>query len=211
MKRLWLITMMMSIATIAEAKDLGIVGNSFKVTEEGFLAMIERKLKGLDTKSLETKMQELAKRKVEEPVAVGGITRATEQREFAYDPSYILNEDVYLPDGKLLYAKGTTINPLDHISWQGKLVFIDSRDKEQVDWVKQIQDLQLNENEIPTEAERQAKMVLVAGKPIELERELGVAVYFDQAGELTSKFGIRHVPAIVEQEGKMLKVIEHKI
>lgn len=196
---------------MAEAKDLGIAGSSFQVKEEGFLAMIERKLKGLDMKTLETKIQELAKRKVEEPAAVGGITKTTEQREFAYDPSYILNEDVYLPDGNLLYAKGTSINPLDHISWQGKLVFIDSRDSEQVAWVKQRQDLQLNENELPTEVERQAKIVLVAGKPIELERELGIAVYFDQAGELTSKFGIRHVPAIVEQDGKLLKVSEIKI
>lgn len=36
-------------------------------------------------------------------------------------------------------------------------------------------------------------------------------VYFDQKGELTSRFGIKHVPALVKGEGKFLKIIEEKI
>jgi conjugal transfer pilus assembly protein TraW len=35
-----------------------------------------------------------------------------------------------------------------------------------------------------------------------------VRLYFDQGGGLTSKFNIKAVPAVVEQEGKMLKVRE---
>ena len=35
-----------------------------------------------------------------------------------------------------------------------------------------------------------------------------VRLYFDQGGNLTNKFGIKAVPAVVEQEGKMLKVRE---
>ena len=53
-----------------------------------------------------------------------------------------------------------------------------------------------------------AKIVLVAGKPLELEKETGKNIYFDQFGELTSKFNISHVPAVVEQEDKHLKVTE---
>jgi conjugal transfer pilus assembly protein TraW len=35
-----------------------------------------------------------------------------------------------------------------------------------------------------------------------------VRFYFDQNGNLTRKFEIKSVPAIVEQEGKMLKISE---
>lgn len=55
------------------------------------------------------------------------------------------------------------------------------------------------------------KIVFTGGKPLELEREIGSPIYFDQAGELTTKFNINHVPAIVEQEGKYLKVTEINI
>ena len=33
-------------------------------------------------------------------------------------------------------------------------------------------------------------------------------VYFDQYGFISSKFGIRHIPCIVRQNGKMLEIRE---
>jgi conjugal transfer pilus assembly protein TraW len=38
-----------------------------------------------------------------------------------------------------------------------------------------------------------------------------IRVYFDQGGALVRKFGISQVPAIVSQEGRMLKVNEVKV
>ena len=46
------------------------------------------------------------------------------------------------------------------------------------------------------------------GRVIDLMRARKTRFYFDQGGNLTSKFGIKAVPATVEQEGKMLKVKE---
>lgn len=184
---------------IAFAKDFGKQGTSFEVKEEGLVAMIKRKLASLNIEEHEQKMQELARKKVEEPKEVDGITRTKKQVSHSFDPSYVLNEDVYLPGGKLLYAAGTTVNPLDHMSWGDKLVFIDSRDKEQVEWVKE---------RYMEQEETAAKIILVAGRPLELEEELEQDIYFDQFGELTAKFNIAHVPALVEQDGKCLKVTE---
>ena len=188
------------------AKDFGKQGTSFEVKEEGFIAMIKRKLSGLNMEEQERKMQELAKRKVEEPTAVAGITRAKKQTSHSFDPSYVLDQDIYLPSGKLLYAAGTKVNPLDHMSWEGKLVFIDSRDRQQVEWVRESY---LQEPKSKKESEeKSAKIILVAGRPLELERELEKEIYFDQFGELTSKFNIAHVPATVEQEEKYLRITE---
>ncbi|WP_375326305.1 hypothetical protein [Candidatus Tisiphia endosymbiont of Nemotelus uliginosus] len=52
------------------------------------------------------------------------------------------------------------------------------------------------------------KIILIAGKPLELERMLKYKIYFDQFGTLTSKFGIKFAPAIVEQESRALKIVE---
>lgn len=122
---------------ITIAKDFGIYGTIFEVKEEGFLAMIKRKLKLVDIEQEKSKMLEIAKTRIEQPVAVTNIKRTQKAQYFTYDPSYIIKEDIILPNGKLLYKLGTKINPLDHINLDKKLIFIDSRDKEQVEWFKQ--------------------------------------------------------------------------
>lgn len=186
-----------------QAIDFGKQGNTFPIKEEGFIAMIQRKLKNVNLEKHQEKMRTHAKHVIEEPPPIAGITRATKTISHSFDPSYILPEEVKLPCGKLLYTAGETINPLDHMNWDGKLLFIDGRDKEQVGWAL--------ENHLKTKeqgAEQNNKIVLIAGKPLELEKELQQPIYFDQAGELTTKFNIAHVPAVVEQDGKYLKVTE---
>ena len=89
------------------------------------------------------------------------------------------------------------------MSWNGRLIFIDARDNEQIEWVeKQLQDAKNGDKE------EHIKIVLTGGKPFELESRLNRKIYFDQSGELTSKFNIQNVPAIAEQNGKMLKITE---
>lgn len=50
--------------------------------------------------------------------------------------SYELKEDVILPCGKILYKAGIKVNPLDYMGFDRELIFIDGRDKEQIDWLK---------------------------------------------------------------------------
>jgi len=190
-----------------QAVDFGKQGNTFPIKEEGFITMIQRKLKNIDLAEHQEKMRSYAKKRVEEPSPVTGITRATKTISHSFDPSYILQEDVILPCGKVLYRAGEAINPLDHMSWDGKLLFIDARDKEQVEWVLG-KHFGTDEQEPGQNKENNNKIVLVAGRPLELEEELQQPIYFDQSGELTTKFNIAHVPAVVEQEGKYLKVTE---
>jgi conjugal transfer pilus assembly protein TraW len=152
-------------------------------------------------------MQNIARERVETPAPVIGIRRTAKQEVHSYDPTYVLDEDIYLPDGKLLHLAGTRVNPLDHMDWSGKLVFIDATDSTQVAWLKN-QNYKQNTEESEAQQTSAMKIVLVAGKPIELENELQTNVYFDQSGELTTKFNIRQVPAIVEQDGKILKITE---
>lgn len=207
MKKLVLIIVLLIVAqTVPQtsfAKDFGVYGTVFEIKEEGFLVMIQRKLKLIDIEEENKKMLEIAKNKVIEPEAVNGIRSTTEGRSFIYDPSYTLKEDIILPNGKLLHKAGTKVNPLNYVSLDKKLVFINGRDNGQVEWFKeQRKSLNITEKD---------KLVLVAGKPIELGEKLNQEVYFDQAGVLTSKFGIRQVPAIVEQEHDKFRINEIKV
>lgn len=109
----------------------------------------------------------------------------------------------------------------------GRLVFIDGRDASQIAWVKDNHLAEILSNNAAALAENLSelnkdhaknasnsdgtKIVLTGGRPLELEREIGSPIYFDQAGELTTKFNISYVPAIVEQEGKYLKITEINI
>ncbi len=188
------------------AKDFGKQGNSFAIKEEGFVTMIKRKLANLDLTKHQQQMQDLAKRRAEEPKPIVGITKARKTISYSFDPTYILGQDVYLPCGQLLYAAGTKVNPLDHMSWDDRLIFIDGTDQDQLTWLKrQYIASEKVEEEVKTS---ENKIVLVAGKILELSKEIGRQIYFDQFGALTNKFNIKHVPAIVEQQGKYLRITE---
>jgi len=201
MKNLALVLTVLSlISSKANAKDYGVQGYTFEIKEEGFLAMIYRKLKLVDIEKEQKKMQQLAKSKIEEPIALVGIKRTEKAQSFTFDPTYTLAEDALLPDGRLLYKAGRTVNPLDHMNLEKKLLFIDGKDAEQVEWFKE----QRKKEQIKEED----KLILVAGRPFDLEKELNRDVYFDQQGSLTQKFKIEQVPAIVEQEGRVLRIRE---
>jgi len=194
------------------ARDFGKYGVTTEIKEEGFLAMILRKLKAVDMDKEQKKMQKLAQDRINEPAPVVGITRTVSARSFTFDPTYTAPEDVYLPCGKLLHAAGTKVNPLDYMHLARKMIFIDARDKAQEKWLKNQIEEQGKEFEAKKdggEAEKEELVaILTAGSPLKLQEKLGQGIYFDQNGELTSKFGIKQVPAVVTQENKLLRIEE---
>jgi conjugal transfer pilus assembly protein TraW len=62
--------------------------------------------------------------------------------------------------------------------------------------------------EFSTSAAAKLKVILTGGSYLDLMRRWKRPVFFDQQGTLTEKLGIRHVPALVTQDGKRLKIEE---
>ena len=196
------------IAEITMANDLGKLGNTFKIEEEAFTLMMKRKLAEIDMEAEREKMQKIAIDRVENPVPVIGITGAAENRTFYFDPTYTLDEDAVLPCGRVLHKAGTKVNPLEHMDLNRRLFFIDSREASQVEWLQE----QLN-NPLPEQKEPvEDRIILVGGSVFKLKEILGQKhedkVYFDQSGELTTRFGIKHSPAIAVQEGLKIRIDE---
>jgi conjugal transfer pilus assembly protein TraW len=189
------------------AKDFATHGVIYPIEEQDPIALIQQKLKIMEEsgelKKRNLALQKKARASVERPKPVTGITKATKDHVFTYDPTYVVKEDLKDHQGRIFSKKGTKINPLETVNLSQKLIFFDGNDPEQFEWVKE-QFAQATEN-------KPVKLILIKGAPLKLAEELGSPVYFDQAGVLTKKLGIRHVPAVVSQEGKRLKIEEIKL
>jgi conjugal transfer pilus assembly protein TraW len=195
------------ILNTAQAKSLGVHGVIYAIEERDPIALIQKKLKVMEgsgeLKRRNFELQKKARASVERLKAVTGITKATKSHVFTYDPAYVVPKDLYDHQGRVFAKKGSKINPLETVSLSADLVFFDGDDPEQLDWVK--------ENLVSAAENKPLKLILTQGAPLKLAEELGGAVYFDQSGLLTKKLGIKHVPAIVSQEDKHLKIEEIKI
>ena len=182
----------------AYSKDFGVQGHSWEIAETDILEYIEQKLKAVDIKQLQEEMIKKTKERVERPEPVSGIKTALLQRIYYFDPSYVVPEDIYDHKGNLLYKAGYKVNPLNQVPLRERLIFINGDSEQQVKFA-------LAKRE---EYQGLAKIILTSGKPLELQRANKVWIYFDQHGVLTSKLGIKAVPAIVEQSGLKLKITE---
>lgn len=198
--------------TVAFATDFGTHGASFKITEEPFIQMMKNRMEKVDIEAEKEKIQKRAKNSVENPTAVKGINPAVRNRTVYFDPSYRVEKDIVLPCGKILHKAGTRVNPLEHMQLNRRMFFVDGRNHEQIEWLKGQLD-----NPLPKEGNQivEDRVILVGGSVFKIQDELGEnhaqKVYFDQAGELTVKFGIEASPAIVIQEGLALRIEEVEI
>lgn len=203
--RRWLISAALLAAllpSVVVADDLGVVGPTYEIVERDLLELITSKLKQMEQSGELAKYQEDYKNKVvssiEHPRPLTGFKATETAGTHYYDPSIVTAKDIVDATGKILYPRGTRVNPLDYIGWNTYLLFVDGRDEKQLEFTKKI----------VTTSDRPVKVVLVAGEPMALMRKWKAAVYFDQGGKLIKRFAINQVPAIVRQEGKRLRIDE---
>lgn len=189
----------------ATAKDLGVRGATWAVAEPDLLEAIEARLLGMQRSGelarLEREARERARRKLEEPGPVPGIVAATEERSRLFDPAITVARDVRTPDGTLLAAAGTRVNTLERMTLSRDLVFVDGRREAEIAWA------------LAREAEgaRPARIVLLAGRPLDLMRRHRRPFFFDQGGRLAARFGIAATPSLVGQAGTLLRITEYPV
>lgn len=192
------------LAINAEAKDFGVVGKTREIKEVDAIEEIKGKLSAMERSGeLEEhneRMKEVVSERIRSPKSLN-VGKSDKVREYEYDPSIIVAEDLRDARGVVFHRKGTRVNPLDMVSMPYELIFFDAEDEEQLKYV-------LKKYE---KAEIKPKLILTGGSPIKLEEEYKLDFYFDQRGVLTKQLGIKAVPAVVRQEGKVLKIREELI
>lgn len=189
-------------AQSAQAKDLGQVGTVYEIAERDVLQDITATLKKRQASGEMAKFQkEYAQRSLntlEHPKAVAGLSTTFRQKSFWFDPTVVVEENIVDETGRILVPAGTRKNPLDHVSFTRKWLFIDGEDERQVKMARSAVEAMGDS----------VRVILTSGAPLELGRRWKWRVYFDQQGVLVERFGIAHVPAWVEQDGKRLRITE---
>jgi conjugal transfer pilus assembly protein TraW len=180
-------------------KDYGVHGALFPIEEESLVDEIMGKLEAANADGtfdrLQEEFTEKVKKKILRPAPVLNIKKATENRSWTYDPTFTQNADIKDDKGRVIIPAGTSVNALDKLKWGDPVILIDGDDKAQVRWA----------------SSQRAIIVLTNGAPLELAKHLNLQIYFDQGGLLCRQFNIESVPAIIEQDGTLLRISEVRI
>ena len=186
----------------APAKDLGVRGATWPVAEPDLLAQIEARLLEMqrsgELERLETQARANARRKLEEPDPAPGIAPARKRRSRLWDPAITVARNIRTADGAPIAAAGTRVNPLERVTLARDLLFVDGRREAEIAWALARQEA----------GGRSSKIVLLAGRPLDLMRRHARPFFFDQGGRLAARFGLRFTPSLVEQAGSQLRITE---
>lgn len=187
-------------ASQVSAKDYGQQGAVFPIAEPDLLEQIRSKLQRLEASGETARLNADLKRRtiarVNRPEPVAGISVTQTMRQWRFDPTIRVEQDISDDKGRLIIRSGTQVNPLDTVVLRQRLVFVDGDDPAQLAWATR------------RYKATDAKLILVRGAPLELMRARQRRFYFDQGGTLVKHFGIRAVPATVEQQGRFLIISE---
>lgn len=185
----------------AQAKDLGVRGQTWEIIETDLLVFMKAKAAEFAKNGQLATWQKNAKARtrayVETPTPVKDITHAQSESQRLYDPSIRVRHDILDHQGRLIAKRGTKINPLDYLPLTTELLFVDGHDKSQMQWALDI--------------EGKTKIILVDGPVAALMRKHKRPLYFDQKGILSSQFQISAVPTRITQSGRKLLIREFPI
>jgi len=189
--------LLIALKGAAYAKDLGVVGATYPVSEKDALQEIEDRARQINWSEHFNKDE--VKKVVTnfKPQDITALKTTERNTTFTVDITYILEHDI--PDGKggILYPKGYTFNPLDYVVFTNTLVLINGSDRRQVEWFK-------------TSAyykDHKVMLLITEGSFKELSEELKRPVYYAKR-EIVERFKLRAVPSIVVQKNRQMEVKE---
>lgn len=181
----------------SNAKDLGTHGRVWAIEEQNIVSYIKSQITEEKAEKIQKDFILKSKKHINRPKPVGGITKTIEAKVHYYNPEITLTKDIVDQMGKVLYSKGTKVNPLDRQPFTRQLLFIDGDDMKQVMFVVS------KHHQIGDDL----KIILTNGSPMELMKKFKmVRFYFDQESHLTKTFGVKTVQTLVKKEGNLMRV-----
>ena len=178
-------------------KDLGVVGETYPVVEPDVVAELKeeaaRKNRFGDGEFLE-------RMKTYQPEDIHHLPRATRDRTFLVDMTYTLDRDLLDGDGKVIYPRGFTFNPLDYVSFSGGMLVINGNDSAQVKWFKKT----------PYADNHRVRLLLSDGHAYELIKQLKRSVFY-LTDEIAGRLHLSAAPALIIQKGDRLQVREFPV
>lgn len=192
-------------APFSLAKNLGVMGTVYPITEADFLVWIkahmQEKIQSGEFARWQSQQIQDIKYSADRPEPVAGLTQTQQTRSWLYDPTMTLTHDLLDAEGQVRLPAGTRFNPLDQVTWTQTLLFYNADDLAQVAWAQQMNQ----------QLQGHVLLILTQGSVSQQTHTMKQRIYFDQGGQLVRRFGITHIPASVSQAGKQLRVREIKL
>lgn len=169
------------------------IGRTWPIAEPDALSEIEAKAATLPRDMSKA----FGPRKNWSALKAAGLAVAASDRVRSVVPFYTLDFDIRLPEGKTLYPKGYTFNPLTYVRLPQRLVVVHPRD---LGWAIRVA--------------RPSDFILLAaldgenGDPIALGEKMGRSVYILEE-RVKERLGLQAAPVIVAQAGQKLVLTEY--
>lgn len=184
-----------ALLTAAAHAQTSVIGRTWPVVEPDALDEIEARTQKLPP-SLASRFGPRERWSAMKAAPLG-ITAANRVRSVV--PFYTLEFDVKLPDGRLLYPKGFTFNPLTYVSLPQRLVVVRPED---LGWAIK--------TAAPTDWILLAAGARASADPIALGEKVGRPLFILE-DRVKARLGLEVAPVIVAQVGQKLQLTEVKL
>lgn len=187
-----------------EVGDLGKFGETTEVIEEDMIVTMQRKL--AESNAVQRAVDQ--KNNFWHHQRQHSLPTATKDRTRTVDPTVVVVDGIYGPDGSVIAFPGQKLNPFDAIPFTMTVVVFNGRDKRQVEWARS-KVIELEGKEIT--------LVTTEVDPLhgwdgynELIETVGRHVYL-LPPEMAERFALENVPATVEGGDRVLIVKEYQV
>lgn len=184
----------------AEAKNFGVYGPVFPITEPDFLTEIISRFQAMEADGalaqMEKDMQARTRDYLDRPTAGAILPPAEDYMAYEFDPSITLDRDLTDHEGRIFATAGTVVNPLQYSAFAKRIIVIDGDAPGQVAFA-------LAEGD-----EMDTLIVIAKGAPLDLSRSHGRRFWFDQQGVIVNRFGIERLPTQITRADPVLLIEE---
>lgn len=182
------------VATAAHAGS-ATIGRTWPIAEPDAMTEIEARTRALPP-NMATKFGPRASWSAMKAAA---LDIATTNRVRSVIPFYTLDTEIRLPDGRLLYPKGFTFNPLTYVSLPQRLIIVPPRD---LPWA--LRTARLSDFILLTAGDRAGPDALTLGDKV------GRPLYILEE-RVKDRLGLTVAPVIVQQIGQKLQLTEVRL
>ena len=192
-----LICLVASSAQATITKDLGVVGKTYPIVEPDIILEMKQKMANqerLNSAMLRNKLRDY------KPADLHELPNATKDNQKIVDMTYTLPADLLDADGKIIYPKGFTFNPLDYVTFRRGLVILNGNDREQLRWFE----------ESPYYENHQAMLLITDGSAYDLISQLQRPVFY-LTKDIAIRLQLATVPSVVVQEQDKMRVFEFEV
>ena len=168
----------------AFSADLGIYGKVWDIKEIDLKQLIAEELHEVDVKQIQVTYKNQAEH-FGENLTPNLLPNSDQTKTIYVDPSISLSKNIVI-NGKILYKKGSFVNPLTVIRPSDNMLFFDGDNQDQLNFAL---------HALKVEPYR-LMLVMTKGNPIQLANKIHRPIYYATQG-IISRFHITKIPTLL--------------